>query len=61
MQNLRLELEIGPDLDPGKTEKKGFDRSVTARSNCTLTFVFSKVAMPGGVVAEGRRQRAAEI
>jgi hypothetical protein len=36
-----------------KRSKKGFDRSVTARSNCTLAFVFNKTRMGGGSLAEG--------
>ena|SRR5579864_1933408 len=36
-----------------------FDRSVTARSNCGLAFVFNKGVMEGGVLAERHRQRAA--
>jgi len=49
------------EFDPLKTEKKGFYRSVTVQSNCTLAFVFNKDAMGGGSLAEGRRQRAVEI
>jgi hypothetical protein len=48
-------------LNPEGNREKGFDRSVTARLIGTLTFVFSKSSMPGGVVAEGHRQRAARI
>ena len=42
----------------GKTE---FDRSVTARSNGTLIFVFNRTLMGVGSLAEGRRQRAMGI
>jgi hypothetical protein len=35
-----------------------FDRSVIARSNGSLMFVCNKTSMPGGELAEGRRQKA---
>jgi hypothetical protein len=44
-----------------KSTKKGFDSSVTARSNGTLAFIFNNGNMGGGRLAEGRRQRAAKI
>jgi hypothetical protein len=37
------------------------NRAVIARSNVTFTFVCNKTNMPGGVLAEGRRQKAARI
>jgi len=39
-------------------EKTGFDSLLTVLSNGTLAFVFNKALWGGGVVAEGRRQRA---
>jgi len=39
--------------EPPKCEKKGFDRSVTGRSNGTLVFVCNKTPSPGwGYVEE---------
>jgi hypothetical protein len=39
-------------------QKKGFDRSVTVRSNWGWAFVFNKELMGGGCLAEGHRQKA---
>ena len=44
-----------------KREKRGVDRSVTARSNWGLAFVFNRSVMGGWGLAERRRQRGAEI
>src|SRR6201986_3956955 len=44
-----------------KAAKKGFDRSVTARSKCSLVFVCNKTSMGGVGLAEGHRQRATRI
>jgi hypothetical protein len=59
-KNEKTGLKLG-QIGTVKKGKKGFDRSVTARSNCTLAFVFNKGLWGVGVVAEGRRQRAARI
>jgi hypothetical protein len=48
-------------LDHRKAQKNGFDRPVTVQSNCGLMFVINKSSMPGGGLAEERRQRAAGI
>jgi hypothetical protein len=42
-----------------KRQEKGFDCLVTALSNWGLMFVINKTHMPGGGLAEGRRQRDA--
>jgi hypothetical protein len=42
-------------------QKKGFDRSVTVRSNWGWAFVFNKEVMGGGSQAEGHRQWVARI
>jgi hypothetical protein len=34
------------------TQKEGFNRSVTGRSNLTSAFIFNKSYMPGGVKAK---------
>jgi hypothetical protein len=51
-QSTELDTEIG--------RKRGFDRSVTVRSNGTSPFVCNKTTMPGGGLAEERRQRVAK-
>jgi hypothetical protein len=38
------ETRFGPEI----TRERIFDRSVTARSNCSLMFVCNKTSMPGG-------------
>jgi hypothetical protein len=43
--------------NPEIREENGFDRSVIDRSNGSWMFVFNKTSMPGGGLAEGRRQR----
>jgi hypothetical protein len=37
-----------------------FNRTVTARWNVGFTFICNKTYMPGGVLAEKRRQRGAK-
>jgi hypothetical protein len=51
------EMQFGPEI----TRERIFDRSVTARSNYSLMFVCNKTSMPGGGLAERRRQKATKI
>jgi hypothetical protein len=50
--------EIGPDSTTEKHKKMASTARSTVRSNWGSAFVFNNGAMGGGVLAEGRRQRA---